>query len=157
MRPPRAISAASSVSGRSSIQFTGSGGTHRSRLDSVVLVLTRSSTRSRIATGSSNELKYVVLDWRQPARSATCCSEPLVGRHRHEQGAAGRDGAAQLAQRGEIVLEVLDHIEAHRKVEAPVREWHLQHRAGDHVAESTLPGQSDAGVGQLHAGHHAEL
>ena len=57
MRPPRPIITASSASGRSSSQLSGSGGTHRSRLDSVVLGLKRSSTRSRIATGSSSELK----------------------------------------------------------------------------------------------------
>ena len=57
MRPPRAINADSSASGRSSSQLSGRAGTHRSRLDSVVLVLSRSSTRRTIATGNSSELK----------------------------------------------------------------------------------------------------
>ena len=57
MRVRRAIKAASRENGRSSSQLSAGGGTQRSRLDSVVLELNRSSTRNAIAIGSRSELK----------------------------------------------------------------------------------------------------
>ncbi len=110
-------SAASSASGRSSSQLSGSGGTHRSRLDSVVFVLTRSSTRSRIASGQQQRVEVgrahllpagLLGDALQRAARVAAvvvvdlvvaAPQPLVGGDGHEQRAAGRDRAAQLAQR----------------------------------------------------------
>ncbi len=119
MRPPRAISAASSASGRSSSQLTGRGGTHRSRLDSVVLaLLTRSSTRSTIAGGQQQRVEVgrahlgpagLLGDALQRAAGVAAvvmvdlvvaAPQPLVGGHGDQQRAAGGDHAAQLAQRG---------------------------------------------------------
>ena len=82
--------------------------------------------------------------------------QPLVGGHGDQQRAAGGDRATELAQGGEVVLEVLDHIQAHGQVEAVVGERHLQHRARDHLARVARAGNGDARLGELNAGHGAE-
>jgi hypothetical protein len=75
--------------------------------------------------------------------------QPLVGGDRHEQRPAGRDDAAQLAQGGEVVLEVLDHVERCGQLEAVGGERHLQHRAFDHLAGVTRARKRGARGGQL--------
>ena len=119
MRPPRAISAASIASGRSSSQLTGCGGTHRSRLDSVVLRVhavehpqhDRHGQQQRVEVGGAHLVPAGALgDGAQGAAGVAAvvvvdlvvaAPQPLVGGHGEQQRAARGDRATQLAQRGE--------------------------------------------------------
>src|SRR5579862_9915360 len=82
--------------------------------------------------------------------------QPLVGGHAHEQGATRADDAPQLAQRVDVVLDVLDHVEAHGQVEALVRERHVGDRRLDDLAHAARACPLDARLGDLDAGHGAE-
>ncbi len=68
---------------------------------------------------------------------------------------AGGEHPVQLAQRRAVVLEVLDHVEAHDEVEGVLGEGHLQHRALHHLAHVAPPGGLGGGGGELHAGDGA--
>ena len=81
--------------------------------------------------------------------------QPLVGGDGDQQRAAGRDHAAQLAQRGEVVLEVLDHVERGGQLEGVGGERHLQDRAFDHLARAALARERDAGLRELDPGDRA--
>ena len=153
MRPPRPISAASSASGRSSSQFSGAGGTHRSRLDSVVLRAQpvehaqqdRDRQQQRVEVGGAHLLPPGLLGdaLKRAARVAAmvvvdlvvAAPQPLVGGHGHEQRRrrARPRGAARAARRGRP-RGARSRRAPDGQVEAVAGERHLQHRAFDHLA-----------------------
>jgi len=79
----------------------------------------------------------------------------LVGGDGDEQRAAGRDDAAQLAQGGEIVGEVLDHVERGGQLEGVGQKRHLKDRAFDHLAAVACAREGDTRGGELDPGDRA--
>lgn len=81
--------------------------------------------------------------------------EPLVGRHGDQKPAPGRNDAAQLAQGTDVVVKMLDDIEAEGKLEAVVRERHLKDGPFEHIPDVPGTRSLHAGRGELDAGHLA--